>query len=189
MVLSEAVTEWLKRWEAGDEEALQQVAPVVYQDLKRLAASFLSHERSDHTLQATALVHEAYLQVHRLDRVQWKNRAHFIGMTAGIMRQILVDHARQRMAQKRGGPEARRSSVDVERLGAAPDPNLILLEDALTQFTKEYPRQAKVVELKFFGGLTAEETAEVLGNEWTARTIERDWQFARAWLQRHMSSA
>jgi hypothetical protein len=188
MLLSEAVTEWLKQWQDGDDEALGRVAPVVYRDLRRLAASYLSHERS-RPLQATELVHEAYLQVQKLDRVQWQSRAHFIAMTAGIMRRILVDHARQRMALKRGGPDAQPSDVNIESLGWETDPAMIRLEDSLDQFAKEFPRQAKVVELKFFGGLTTEEIAGVLGGDLTTRTIERDWHFARAWLRRDMSQA
>jgi len=187
MELPEAVTEWLKQWQDGDEQALDRVAPVVYRDLRRLAASYLSHERA-RPLQATELVHEAYLQVQRLDRVSWQSRSHFIAMTAGIMRRILVDHARQRMALKRGGPDAQLSDVNLDNLGWETDPAMIRLEDSLDQFAKEFPRQAKVVELKFFGGLTTEEIADVMGGELTTRTIERDWQFARAWLRRDMSA-
>ncbi len=187
MELPEAVTEWLKQWQDGDEQALDRVAPVVYRDLRRLAASYLSHERA-RPLQATELVHEAYLQVQRLDRVSWQSRSHFIAMTAGIMRRILVDHARQRMALKRGGPDAQLSDVNLDNLGWETDPAMVRLEDSLDQFAKEFPRQAKVVELKFFGGLTTEEIAEVMGGELTTRTIERDWQFARAWLRRDMSA-
>ena len=187
MVLSEPVTELLRRWESGDNNALDELAPLLYKDLKRLAAAILNQERPGHTLQATALVHEAYLQVRKLDRMTWQSRAHFISMATSIMRRILIDHARQRLAAKRGGDNAERAAIDLDRLPAGADPNMVRLDDALDELAQSHPRQARVVELKFFGGLTAIEIAEVLGGEITTRTVERDCQFARAWLQRSMS--
>jgi RNA polymerase sigma-70 factor (ECF subfamily) len=187
---SPEVTEWLVQWSQGDESALQKLTPLVYGELHRLAAGYLRHERDEHTLQATALVHEAYLQLQKLNRVEWKNRAQFIGIAAQAMRHILVDHARRRNAQKRGGPLA---PVPLEECGqAAPelDLNLVALDQALEKFAREFPRQARVVELRFFGGLTSEETAGVLqgaAEDISSRTVERDWRFARAWLHKAMA--
>jgi RNA polymerase sigma-70 factor, ECF subfamily len=188
--LSDNVTALLIRWNDGDEAALQALTPLVYAAMHRLAAGYIRNERSDHTLQATALVHEAYLQVRRLDRIEWKSKAHFIGIAAQVMRRILVDHARTRNAQKRGGLQDHfpLEAFDV----AAPPPamDLTVLDQALDRFAKEHPRQARVVELRFFGGLTAEETAEVVSgpnSEMSSRTVERDWRFARAWLHKTMT--
>jgi RNA polymerase sigma factor (TIGR02999 family) len=187
---SPEVTEWLVQWSRGDETALQKLTPLVYGELHRLAAGYLRRERDEHTLQATALVHEAYLQLQKLNRVEWKNRAQFIGIAAQAMRHILVDHARRRNAQKRGGLQ---SQVPLEESGQATselDLNLVALDQALERFAREFPRQARVVELRFFGGLTSEETAEVLEGaegEVSSRTVERDWRFARAWLHKAMA--
>jgi RNA polymerase sigma factor (TIGR02999 family) len=188
MVFSEGVTVWLVRWSEGDEGALEQLTSLVYQDLHRLAVNYLRPEREGHTLQATDLVHEAYLQIRNLNRVEWQNRAHFIGMCAHIMRRILVEHARKRQAAKRGG-NAQRVALDTEHdaAAAAPAPQVDLfdLDVALDKLAKTYPRQAEVVELRFFGGLTAEETLDVLRGkhqQLSLRTVERDWRFARAWL-------
>ena len=189
VILTERVTEWLRLWGSGDEEALRHLTPLVYSELRLMAARYLRRERGTHTLQATALVHEAYLHIRRLDRVQWKDRAHFIAMAACIMRQILVDHARKRLAEKRGGLDGIAiSPPNMDDFAAEPEPDLVALDDALQELAKTYPRQARVVELKVFGGLTAEEIAGVLEGPLTTRTIERDWRFARAWLQKAMSS-
>jgi RNA polymerase sigma factor (TIGR02999 family) len=190
VLLSDNVTEWLLRWNEGDESALEQLTPLVYAELHRLAAGYLRRERGDHTLQATALVHEAYLQIRRLDRIEWKNRAHFIGMAARTMRRILVDHARRHISQKRGGPEAR-AVADIEQPAPQPDLNVVALDEALDRFAREHPRQARVVELRFFGGLTSDETAEVLTDgdaQVSSRTVERDWRFARAWLNKALAA-
>jgi len=188
-VVSESVTGWLIQWSQGDDAALHKLTPLVYAELHRLAASYLRQERAGHTLQATALVHEAYLQIRKLDKVEWKNRAHFIGMAACTMRQILVDHARRHGAQKRGG-----GKMQILPAGAAlvsePDLNVLALDQALERFSRDYPRQARVVELRFFGGLTTEETVEVLNGlsqDVSSRTVERDWRFARAWLHKEMA--
>jgi RNA polymerase sigma-70 factor, ECF subfamily len=184
------VTEWLVEWSQGDETALQKLTPLVYGELHRLAAGYLRRERDEHTLQATALVHEAYLQLQKLNRVEWKNRAQFIGIAAQAMRHILVDHARRRNAEKRGGLQ---SQVPLEESGRTTpelDLNLVALDQALERFSREFPRQARVVELRFFGGLTSEETAEVLRGceaDVSSRTVERDWRFARAWLHKVMA--
>jgi RNA polymerase sigma factor (TIGR02999 family) len=187
---SPEVTEWLVQWSQGDETALQKLTPLVYGELHRLAAGYLRRERDEHTLQATALVHEAYLQLQKLNRVEWKNRAQFVGIAAQAMRHILVDHARRRNAQKRGGLQ---SQVPLEESGRATselDLNLVALDQALEKFAREFPRQARVVELRFFGGLTSEETAEVLQGaeeDVSSRTVERDWRLARAWLHKAMA--
>lgn len=189
MLESPEVTEWLLRWSQGDETALQHLTPLVYGELHRLAAAYMRHERDEHTLQATALVHEAYLQLQKLNKVEWKNRAQFIGIVAQAMRYILVDHARRRNRQKRGGPQFQvplEECVQESEL----DLNLVALDQALEKFAREFPRQARVVELRFFGGLTSEETAEVLQGaegEVSSRTVERDWRFARAWLHKAMA--
>ncbi len=185
--LSDDVTALLISWSNGNQAALEQLTPLVYGELHRLAAGYLRRERTDHTLQATALVHEAYLQMRKLDNVEWKNRAHFIGIAARTMRRILVDHARRHMAQKRSGYEAKVSLEDVREPGTEPDLNLVALDDALERFSRDYPRQAQVVDLRFFGGLTTEETVEVLNGDSvdvSSRTVERDWRFARAWLHK-----
>ena len=191
MALSDNVTALLVQWSQGNQAALEQLTPLVYGELHRLAKGYLRGERSDHTLQATALVHEAYLQMRKLDKVEWKSRAHFIGIAANTMRRILVDHARKHLAQKRSGYEGKISLADVDEPGAAPDMNLVALDEALDKFSRDYPRQAKVVNLRFFGGLTTEETADVLNGEAvdvSTRTVERDWRFARAWLHKAMAS-
>jgi len=186
VLASDDVTAWLVKWSHGDQSALEQLTLLVYSELHRLAAGYLRQERGDHTLQATALVHEAYLQIRKLDKVAWQNRAQFIGMAAQMMRRILVDHARKHGAQKRGGPQARKSIEDNDASVAGPDLNIVALDQALDKFSRDYPRQAQVVELRFFGGLTTEETVEVLNGSSlnvSSRTVERDWRFARAWLQ------
>lgn len=187
--LSENVTELLVKWSNGDNGALDDLTPLVYGEMHRLAAGYLRQERTDHTLQATALVHEAYLEMRKLQRIEWKNRAHFVGIAARTMRRILVDHARRHLALKRGGNDAKIPLDEREHINSKPDLNLVALDQALERFAKDYPRQAHVVELRFFGGLTTEETAEVLhctGGDVSTRTIERDWRFARAWLHKAM---
>lgn len=186
MILQESVTRLLLDWNAGDETALEKITPLVYDELRRRAAFYLQKERAEHTLQATALVHEAYLEVHDLQNIEWKSRAHFINAMALMMRRILVDHARKRQAAKRnGGREISLSSA--EGVAGGRDLNLVALDEALHEFAKDFPRQHGVVELRFFGGLNAEETAKVMrasGVETSVRTVERDWAFARAWLHR-----
>jgi len=185
MLFPVSVTQLLAEWSNGDESALEKLTPFVYNELRRLAAHYLRHERTDQTLQATALVHEAYIQLLDMQHVQCHNRAHFIGIAAQMMRRILVDHARRHDAAKRGHDAFKVSLSRAERIVAEKDVNLLALDEALEKLAEDYPRQAQVVELRFFGGLSSEETANVQkagGAETSTRTVERDWRFARAWL-------
>ena len=177
----EGVTQLLKAWNEGDQSALEKLMPLVMDELRRLAGNYLRRERANHTLQPTALVNEAYLRL--VDqKARWQNRAQFFGVAAQLMRRILVDHARLHQAQKRGGSDQQRLSLaDVERVADKPDVDLLALHEALNELAELDPQQARIVELKFFGGLSIEETAEVL-NVGHA-TIERDWKMARAWLR------
>ncbi len=159
---------------------LDQMLPLVYDELHRLAAGYLSRERPGHTLQPTALVHEAYLRLIGQRQVDWRNRAQFLGVAAGMMRRILVNHARDRNAAKRDGAREQVSLSLVGDDGSAADVDLIALEDALERLAAHDARKARVVELRFFGGLTVDEVAEVL--DVSRATVEREWTFARAWL-------
>ncbi len=175
------VTKLLIDWGKGDERAVDRLLPFVYQELRRLAAAYMSRERNGHTLQPTALVHETYLKLIDQRQVDWQNRAHFFGLAAEIMRRILVNHARDRRAAKRGGDEQKISlSVAVDAFSSKPDFDILALNEALEKFAAIDPRKARVVELKFFGGLKTGEIAEVL--QISDATVERDWTFARAWL-------
>ena len=174
------VTQWLLDWGRNDKQGLDQMLPVVYDELHRLAARYLSREATGHTLQPTALVHEAYLRLVDQRRVDWRNRAQFLGLAASMMRRILVNHARDRAARKRGGGAQQVSLSLLESPSGRPDIDLIALEDALGRLAALDERKSRVVELKFFGGLTAEEIAEVL--QVSDATVEREWAFARAWL-------
>jgi RNA polymerase sigma-70 factor (ECF subfamily) len=178
--LAADVTQWLIDSARSDKQALDQMLPVVYGELHRLAVHYLSREESGHTLQPTALVHEAYLRLIDQRRVDWQNRAQFFGIAAGMMRRILVNHARDRVAGKRGGGAERVSLSLVQAPSGRPDVDLIALEEALERLAELDPRKGRVVELKFFGGLTTEEVAEVL--QVSGATVEREWSFARAWL-------
>ena len=176
-----AVTQWLLDWSKSDrKDALDQMLPVVYEELHRLASHYLSREASGHTLQPTALVNEAYLRLVDQRQVDWRNRAQFLGVAASLMRRILVNHARDRAAQKRGGGAQQVSLSLLEAPSGRPDVDLIALEDALDRLATRDARKSRVVELKFFGGLTSDEIAEVL--EVSVATVEREWSFARAWL-------
>jgi RNA polymerase sigma factor (TIGR02999 family) len=182
----EGVTQLLVEWGGGDRAALDRLLPLVFDELRRLAASYLRRERAGHTLQPTALVNEAYLRLVDQEGAQWQNRAHFFGIAANLMRQILVDHARQRSADKRGGSQLRRLSLtQAERLVKQEELDVLALNEALERLAEFDPQQARIVELKFFGGLTIEETAEVLGV--SHATVEREWKLARAWLRRELS--
>lgn len=181
----QTVTQWLLKWRGGDESALNDLSQLVYEDLHRLAMNYLRKERTDHTLQATALVHEAYLQLHSLQHLDWKNRAHFIGVVAQVMRHVLVDHSRERAAQKRGGDARKLPITRAEHVAAKSDIDLIELNDALDRLALESPRKAKVVELHYFGGLSAKEISEVMsadGDPIAQRTVENDLKIARAKL-------
>jgi RNA polymerase sigma factor (TIGR02999 family) len=175
-----AATDLLLDATRGDPAALRRMLPIVYRELRRLAVSFLSRERAGHTLQPTALVHEVYLRLIDQSRADWDNRAQFLGLAATMMRRILVNHARARAAGKRGGAEAERVPLTIAESEREPPIDMLALHDALTRLAERDERKAKVVELKFFGGLTTEEIARVLGI--SVPTVERDWSFARAWL-------
>ena len=175
------MTKLLIDWSEGDERAVDELLPFVYQELRRLAAAYMSREREGHTLQPTALVHETYLKLIDQRKVDWKNRAHFFGLAAEIMRRILVNHARDRRAAKRGGNEEKISlTVAIDSLSSKPDFVVLALNEALERLAAIDARKARVVELKFFGGLKTDEIAEVL--QISDATVERDWTFARAWL-------
>ena len=191
MLASKSVTELLVQWSHGDETALERLTPLVYDELHRLAANYLRQQRPDHTLQATALVHEAYLQLLDLKEIEWNSRAHFIGLAAQMMRCVLVDHARNRIAQKRGGGALKVSLGRAQRAVTEREVDLIALDEALQRFVQRFPRQAKVIELHYFGGLRIEEIPELLNNEGTnlsERTVRRDLQFARAWLLKEIGN-
>jgi RNA polymerase sigma factor (TIGR02999 family) len=179
------ITRCLRDWRGGDEAALDRLTVAVYRELRRLASSLFAAESGDRTLQPTALVHELYLQLPSVQHLDWQSRAQFLGVAARIMRNILVDHARKRHAAKRGGGVAP-VIVDPQIDDPALKSDVLVINTALDRMCEHYPRQSRVVELRFFGGLTNEETCEVLsatGVECSQRTVERDWTFARAWLQ------
>lgn len=181
----EDVTQLLIDWSNGDQAAFERLMPLVYSELRRLAGNYLRRERAGHTLQPTALVNEAYLKLIDQKNVRWQNRAQFFGISAQLMRRILVDHARQHQAAKRGGTGKERLSItSAERLIEQPQVDLLALNEALDELARMDPQQARIVELKFFGGLSIEETAEVLGIGHA--TVERDWKMARAWLRRQL---
>jgi RNA polymerase sigma factor (TIGR02999 family) len=174
------ITRLLRAWSAGDESALGQLAPLVESELHRLAQRYLRQERPGHTLQPTALVNEAYLRLLDWKNVDWQNRAHFMGMAATMMRRILVDHARHHSFLKRGG-EAIKVSLDAEQIVSSErDPDLIALDEALTRLAEIDARKSQVIELRFFGGLSVEEAAEVM--KISPRTVKREWSLAQAWL-------
>ena len=179
------VSALLQAWSRGDAQARDDLMPVVYQELRRRAGAYLRRERANHTLQPTALVHEAYVRLVGQTRVSWQNRAHFFGIAAQMMRRVLVDHARERLAAKR--PSAGVKVTLDDRIGVAPqdDCEVLLLHDALEELAKVDPRQAQIVELKYFGGLSEHEVAEMLSL--SRATITREWQTARAWMFRRIT--
>ena len=182
---SEGISQLLVKWSNGDESALEGLIPLVYDELRRLAKNYLRRERQDHTLQPTALVNEAYMRLADQKSMKWQNRAQFYGIAAQLMRRILVDHARLKYAEKRGGVEQQRLSITTApEVAVMPDLDVLALHEALEELGAIDPQQARIVELKFFGGLSIEETAEVmsLGHA----TVERDWKMARAWLRRKL---
>ena len=181
------VTGLLRAWGEGDLHARDDLLPLVYRELRQRAARYLRHERPDHTLQPTALVHEAYLRLVGQQRVVWQNRAHFFGVAAQMMRRILVDHARGHQAAKRPGAGLR--VIWDDRVGAAqpPECELLMLDRALHELTTLDPRQGHIVELRYFGGLSEQDVAEVLGL--SRSTVTQEWQTARAWLYRRMTTA
>lgn len=169
---------------AGEQQSLDSLLPIVYQELRRLAASYLRRERPGQTLQPTALVHEAYLRLMKDDPARWQNRAHFCAIAAHSMRQILIERARARGAQKRGGAQARVTFDEGLLAGAAQSIDLVALDEALERLAAIDPDQARLVELRFFGGLTVEETAEAMNI--SPATVKRHWTVARAWLAREL---
>ena len=181
------VTQILLDWQTGDADAAERLMPLVYEELRRLARNYLQRERGDHTLQPTALVHEAYLRLVDDSRVNWQNRAQFYGIAARLMRRILVDHARARNAVKRGGLVQKVPLDEARDLPPAATNDLVALDSALQDLARTYPRKSEVVELKFFGGLDAEEIAELL--QVSPKTVLRDWQFAKLWLCRELAGA
>ena len=181
---SERVSKLLLNWGQGDQGAREALIPLVYDELRRLARRYLRRERPNHTLQSAALVNEAYLRLIRQEQPKWQNRAHFFGVAAQLMRHILVDHARNRAAAKRGAGAPRLTLDPDIALPQERDVDLIALDDALNQLAALDPQQSRLVELRFFGGLSIEETSVVLGV--SPATVKREWATARAWLQREM---
>ena len=179
------VTALLLAWNKGDETALAKLTPLVYQELHRLARAYMGRERAGHTLQTTALVNEAYLRLIDSSRVRWQNRAHFFAISAQLMRRILVDFARSRNYQKRGGEMPRVSFSEAFEVAEEQEADLVALDEALTALAKVDPRKSQVIELRFFGGLGVEETGEVL--QVSADTVMRDWRLAKMWLLREIS--
>jgi len=180
------LTGLLRAWSGGDADAFEQVLPLVYDELHRMAARYLAGERSTVSLQATGLVNELCLRLLGWDDVQWQNRQHFFGVSAGLMRRVLVDIARRRRAGRRGGPHAIRVAIEtIDVADRERDTDLLAVDMALDRLALEDPRKAQVVELRFFGGLSVDETAAALGV--SARTVHTEWAFARAWLFRTLS--
>ncbi len=173
-------TQLLRAWASGDQGALEQLTPRVYDELRRIAGRFMRDERPGRTIQTTALVHEAYLKLIDVTNVDWQHRAHFFAVSAQIMRRILLDRARRRVAAKRGGAAPRVNLDEVPDIGSGRARELIALDDALNVLAKVDPRKARVIELRFFAGLSVEEAAEVL--KVSSDTVKRDWKLARAWL-------
>jgi len=184
-----ALTQLLIAWSQGDAAALEQLAPLVYAELRKLAHRYMKRERAGHTLQTTAVVHEAFLRLLDNPQEKWQNRAHFYAIAAKMMRRILVDYARANSRAKRGGETARVSIEDIDAPVAdvALNPDVIALDEALEKLTEIDPRRARVVELRFFGGLSVEETAHVL--QVAPDTVVRDWRVAKAWLFRYLNHA
>jgi RNA polymerase sigma factor (TIGR02999 family) len=181
----ENITELLASYGRGDKESLDQLMPIVYDELRRQAARYLRREKAGHTLQTTALIHEAYVRLVDQRNVQWQNRAHFFGIAAQMMRRILVDHARSKKRAKRGGSEIRVSLGDAEVAAKDQDLDVVALDEALERLARIDEQQSRVVELRFFSGLSVEETAEVMGI--SKSTVKRDWSMAKAWLHRELS--
>ena len=180
------VTQLLLKWSQGDREAMEELLPMVYRELQKIAHRYLNKERGEHTLQTTALVHEAYLKLIDQNRVQWQNRAHFFGIAAQAMRRILVDNARQSLAGKRGSG-AEKISIDDKEIDISDEKasNLVELDFALKKLAELDPNKARLVELRYFGGLSFEETAEVLGV--SRPTVIRQWRLAKAWLYKEIA--
>src|SRR5262245_1952827 len=186
MTPSTTITQLLIKWRNGDHAALDELASQVYSELRRLARYYLSQERPGHTMQPSDLVQEAYLRLVDEKEIDWQNRAHFFGVAALRMRHILVERARSRRAAKRGGDERRLTISEADRLTDKRDVNLLALDDALQRLEELDPQKSRVVELRYFGGLTIEETAEAM--KISPATVKRDWSMARAWLRSEISN-
>ncbi len=188
MERTDHITQLLQAWNQGDPSAMEELMPIVFDELHRVARRYMSGERPGHTLQTTALVNETYLRLVSSEGANWEGRTHFFGVCAQMMRRILVDWTRSRQALKRGG-EDRALVLDDEALAAVNQPgtDLVALDDALTALAAIDPRKARVVELRFFGGLSVKETAEILGI--SAETVQRDWKMAKSWLRRELNGA
>ena len=182
---SHEITQLLLAWSEGDGEALDRLAPLVYAELRRLAKSYMRKERARHTMQTTALIHEAYLRLIDAGQVEWRNRAHFFGVAARAMRQILVAMARERGYQKRGGGALQVSLDEAMMIDEGRGDDLVALDEALAALAQIDARKSQVVEMRFFGGLTEEEIAAALGV--STETVRRDWRLARSWLRRKLS--
>jgi len=183
--MAEDITCLLQEWKNGDETAIDRLFPLVYDELRRQARSYLNRERGNHTLQPTALVHEVYLRLIKLNQIKWENRAHFYAISATTMRRILVDHAREIAADKRGGAMQRITLEKVQIANGQKATDLLELDEALTKLAEIEERKARVIEMNFFGGLNQKEIAEVL--QMTEKTIQRDLKFAKLWLYRELS--
>jgi RNA polymerase sigma factor (TIGR02999 family) len=179
------ITRLLRAWRGGDEAALERLAPLVYGELRKIARGYMRNERESATLQATALVHEAYLRLVDAGSVDWQDRAHFFAVSAQMMRRILVDAARARLRDKRGGDAVKVNLDEVPDLAGGPGAGLVAVDQAVNDLAKLDPRKAKVVELRFFGGLSVAETAAVL--RISEQSVMRDWRLARSWLMRELS--
>ena len=182
---SDNVTRLLSEWGDGNQQALEALVPLIYKELRNLAHNFLYRERPGHTLQTTALVHEAYLKLIDQNDARWQNRAHFFAIAAQAMRRILIDSARKHAAAKRGGPQEKLSLDEVADIALEPDIDLLKLDEALNELAKIDLRQCRIVELRYFGGLTIEETAEVISV--SPATVKREWMMARAWLHQELT--
>jgi len=182
--LSLNITHLLKEWSDGDERALDKLTPLVYEELRRQASRYLRRERRGHSLQTTALINEAFLRLIDARDVHWQDRAHFFAIAANLMRRVLVDHARRRDAEKRGGSALRLTLDEGLAVAKETDVDLLAIDEALDRLAKIDPQQARVVELRFFSGLTVDETAVALGV--SPKTVKRDWSVARAWLCREI---
>jgi len=183
---TETISQILSDCRGGDAEASEKLIAAAYKELRKLAQSYMHRERSDHTLQATALVNEAYVRLLGHEKIEWQDKAHFFAVLANQMRHVLVDYARKSKAEKRGGPAIKVSLSEVASLGEKRDQEILAVHDALSRLEKLDAKAAKVVELRFFGGLTEKEAAKILGV--SVATLKRDWTFARSWLFTELSS-
>lgn len=187
MTATSSVTQLLVDWQQGDQSALKKLMPLIYDELRRMAHRYVQHERNGHTLQTTALVNEAYVRLAGQEKPEWQNRSHFFAVTAQVMRHILIDHARRRRYLKHGGQFQQVSMEEAELMSDARAAELIALDEALDELKEFDPRKSRVVELRYFGGLSLEETANAL--EISVMTVRRDWRAAKAWLFREMREA